>query len=182
MKQSVTKNGAVPGVTLSRFAAKHVDATRRWVNDPEVTHLIGTVFPVSRHEHETWAKRVRTNSDVRFFAIETSDGRHVGNAGVFALDRENDIARLFIYIGEKDLWGSGAGTEATRRVRDWCFRTLRVHRVEATVFAYNRRAAASYRKAGFREEARLRQCHFHGGKFHDMILMSSLASERRPDT
>lgn len=171
-----TRKATAPKIALARFSKKHHAATRRWINDPEITHFTGTVFPVSEHEHEVWTQRLQANPTVRFFAVE-SGGAHIGNAGVFHYDEEIRTARLFVYIGDKTYWGSGAGTQATRLVCDYCFRTLGALRVEATVFSYNPRAKSSYLKAGFREEARLRGAHFHGGKHHDMLLLGLLASE-----
>lgn len=176
-KAVVHKEGARDSIRLKAFAKKHLDATRRWVNNPETKHYIGTVLPIGPREHEFWYETLRRNPNAKFFAVETSDARHIGNAGVYRLDRETDTARLFVYIGETDALDKGLGAEITRQVCDYCFRRLRVHRVEATVFSYNRRAAASYRKAGFRQEARMRDAHYHQGRYHDVLILGLLKSE-----
>jgi RimJ/RimL family protein N-acetyltransferase len=164
-------------IRLKAFGKKHLDATRRWVNDPTTAHFIGTVYPIGPSEHANWFEALRRNPNVKFFAVETTEGRHVGNAGVFRYDPETDTARLFVYIGEPDALDRGLGAEITKKVCDYSFRTLGVHRVEATVYAYNRRAAASYRKAGFRQEVRMRDAHFHRGRYHDMLLFGLLKAE-----
>lgn len=84
-----------------------------------------------------------------------------------------------ITIGEKDCWGRGCGTEATRLMLDHAFGTLGLHRVALAVFAFNERAIRSYRKIGFVEEGRSREAIWRDGSFWDEIQMSMLEQEWR---
>ncbi len=45
------------------------------------------------------------------------------------------------------------------------------------MLAFNHRAQAAYRKAGFREEGRRRDAVFHDGRYLDEIVMSVLAKD-----
>jgi len=57
------------------------------------------------------------------------------------------------------------------------FLELGLNRVGLNVWAYNDRAIAAYRKAGFVEEGRTREAVWHDGRFHDELSMGLLASE-----
>ena len=61
---------------------------------------------------------------------------------------------------------------------DYGFERLGLNRLYLYVFASNTRAIASYRKADFREEARLRE-HYRrkDGSFADILMMGLLRSE-----
>jgi RimJ/RimL family protein N-acetyltransferase len=48
------------------------------------------------------------------------------------------------------------------------------------VYEDNPRGLRSYQKLGFREEGRLRQHAFHGGRYWDVITMGLLRDEWRP--
>jgi hypothetical protein len=54
-----------------------------------------------------------------------------------------------IAIGEKDAWGKGYGTEATRLVMEEAFESLGLDEVRLEVFGHNVRAIATYERVGF---------------------------------
>jgi RimJ/RimL family protein N-acetyltransferase len=95
------------------------------------------------------------------------------------MDADNGSALYHITIGEKDLWGQGYGTEATRLMLAHAFLTMGIHRVSLAVFAFNERAIRSYRKVGFTVEGRAREAIFRDGRFWDEISMSILEPEWR---
>lgn len=169
----VRKGPRTPELRLAPLSRRHVDATLAWVNRPELKHFTGTLFPVSRHGHRAWFRRLQADPLRRWFAIEFA-GVHVGNTGIKHLDAANRCAELFIYIGDPENRGRGLGAQATRQLAGMCFGPLGLHRVFAQVFAFNTPALASYRRAGFVQEARLRGHYFHGGRWHDQIVLSQL--------
>jgi RimJ/RimL family protein N-acetyltransferase len=73
--------------------------------------------------------------------------------------------------------GRGYGTDAMRVLVRYGFLELGLHRIELKVFAFNERAVAAYTKAGFVLEGRRRQRVFHGGAFHDDLIMAVLRPE-----
>lgn len=46
-----------------------------------------------------------------------------------------------------------------------------------TVMSFNERAIKCYKKVGFKEFGRRRQCYFLNGKYYDRIYMDILANE-----
>ena len=74
--------------------------------------------------------------------------RLIGTCALCQLDHENGSALYHITIGEKDSWGRGHGTEATRLMLDHAFGTLGLHRIGLSVFSFNERAIRSYLRAG----------------------------------
>jgi RimJ/RimL family protein N-acetyltransferase len=103
-----------------------------------------------------------------------STGRLVGTSAFSQLDGENGSALYHITIGEKDVWGRGYGTEATRLMLDHAFATLGLHRVALSVFEFNTRAIRSYRRCGFQLEGRAREAIWREGRWWDEISMSVL--------
>jgi RimJ/RimL family protein N-acetyltransferase len=62
-------------------------------------------------------------------------------------------------------------------MRDFAFVTLGLHSLMLTVYEYNLAGRRAYAKAGFREVARRRQCHWLDGRFWDEIVMDCLATD-----
>ena len=80
-------------------------------------------------------------------------------------------------IGEADARGKGYGTEATQLLLDYAFTALGLHSVMLTTDSYNLAGQAAYRKAGFKEFGRRRECALLNGTLHDWVYMDCLASE-----
>jgi RimJ/RimL family protein N-acetyltransferase len=123
------------------------------------------------------SRRAAEGGDVHLgIALRESD-RLVGATGLHHTDLRNRHAAFGIVIGEKDFWGKGLGSEATRLVVGYAFGTLNLNRVWLEVYEYNPRAARVYEKAGFRVEGRLRQDTFRDSRYWDTLVMGILRDE-----
>ena len=111
------------------------------------------------------------------FAIETKDGRHIGNVDLALGAPEDRKAMLGILIGEKDCWSQGYGTDAILTLLRFGFDEMNLNKVGLTCYAFNHRGQAAYRKCGFVEEGRLREARYSEGAYHDEVIMSVLRDE-----
>jgi RimJ/RimL family protein N-acetyltransferase len=166
-------------VVLRRHAPENLRAFERWYADPEVARLTRYQDgPMRRDEIERFfAARVVGHDSLALAIHERSSGRLVGTCAFSQLDAENGSALYHITIGEKDVWGRGYGTEATRLMLDHAFGTLGLHRVALAVFEFNERAIRSYRSCGFVVEGRAREAIWRDGRWWDEITMSVLDQE-----
>src|SRR5438477_214806 len=65
--------------------------------------------------------------------------RLIGVAGLHSINQKDRHAAFGISIGEKEEWGKGYGTEATRLIVGYAFETLNLNRVWLHVHAHNER-------------------------------------------
>jgi diamine N-acetyltransferase len=168
------------GVRLRAVEREDIPTFVRWFNDPEVLDFILMYRPMSLAGEERWFEGLADRENDFLFAIEALiDERwvHIGNAGLHNVDWKNSQATFGIALGEKQVWGQGYGTKATKTMLHYAFEELNLHRVELEVFAYNARAIRCYEKAGFRHEGTRRQSHFHNGRYHDAYRMGILREE-----
>jgi RimJ/RimL family protein N-acetyltransferase len=142
-------------VTLRQHVPHNREAFQRWYADPEIANLL-------RHDLEPltdWQSRGYFDSFIlpssargTCFAIHARKGKRLlGTTAITDRSRANDMnSALFrIVIGEKDAWGHGYGTEATRLVMDEAFENLGLDEVRLEVFSHNGRAIAAYQRVGF---------------------------------
>lgn len=114
------------------------------------------------------------------FGIETLDaGRLVGIVRLTGAEPETGRAELTVYVGERDCWGRGYGTEAIRLMCRYGFDTMRLHSVFLWVVTENAAARHVYDKVGFTEDGRHRECFRRDGRWYDMYLMGMLEGELR---
>lgn len=151
-----------------------------WFGDPEVRRHLLLYLPFSLAQEERWFEgligRLERQEEV-LLAIDTTEGVHIGNIGLHAIDWKNRSAELGIIIGEKAYWNQGYGTDAIRTLLGLAFGEMDLHRVFLRVDADNVRGLRCYEKAGFRREGTLRHAVFREGAYHDQYVMSILQSE-----
>ncbi|MFB9902625.1 GNAT family N-acetyltransferase [Allokutzneria oryzae] len=168
-------------VRLRAFDPSEAEALWRWNHDPDVMRWMNDGYPDSVAQV---AKRMsewpRNSYEKVVLAVETrAEGRLIGVAVLRDAEPETGNAELDVYIGEKDCWGSGYATDATRTMCRFGFDQMRLHRVTLWVVADNVAARRVYEKVGFVEEGRQRECFRRDGEWHDMIMMGLLESDLR---
>ena len=168
-------------VVLRKHVPENVGAFQRWYSDPEVARLARYQdAPMRSDEIDRFFQLRALGHESLTMAIhERAANRLVGSCAFSQLDGENGSAMYHITIGEKDVWGRGYGTEATRLMLDHAFGTLGLHRIGLTVFEFNERALRAYRSCGFVVEGRARESIWRDGRWWDELAMSVLASEWR---
>lgn len=143
-------------VELRAHVPANRDAFQRWYADPEIAALL-------RHDQEPLTPAqsksyfdtfiLPLSARRRCYAIhETATGRLLGTTALTdeIARPDGDRSALFrIVIGEKDTWGRGYGTEATRLAVEEAFDTHDLDEVRLEVFKHNPRAIAAYRRVGF---------------------------------
>jgi RimJ/RimL family protein N-acetyltransferase len=152
----------------------------KWESDLALSALTGDPSrPMTPEAIDKLYQRYNTaGTESTGFAIYELDGmRAIGTVGLMSINHLNRTAELGIGIGERDYWGKGLGTEATRLILDYAFNVLSLHNVMLRVFSYNERAIRAYRKVGFREIGRRRQSQRIGAQVYDVVLMDCLATE-----
>jgi RimJ/RimL family protein N-acetyltransferase len=167
-------------VNLRAYEVSDAAAWTRWYNDPEVIEHLSWRYPFSLAAEEAFLTQLTSTPpdyNTTLFAIETKDGQHIGGINFNLIFVESRKARLGITIGEKTLWSQGYGADAIRTLLRFGFDEMNLNRVDLTVDAEHPAAIACYRKCGFVEEARMRQYHYTGGRYHDWLVMGILRDE-----
>jgi len=124
----------------------------RWQSDPELAALdavtpLWMAFVDYANEYRQLLKR--PDNYRRPYAIETADGRHIGNCVWYNIDKAGRQAEVGIMIGERDYWGKGYGTDAMKTLVEYIFRHTNFQRLYLKTLEKNARAQRSFEKAGF---------------------------------
>ena len=156
----------------------------KWFNDQEVAQYLEWYLPMTEMSEEKFIEELgttRAKSDAHF-VIEATAGasaKAIGICGLHGIGSKDDLAHFGIVIGEKDYWSRGYGLEAARLLINYGFEQLNLHRISSYAFAFNERSIKLHRKAGFREEGRMRQATFKNGQYHDLVQFGILREEWR---
>ena len=165
-------------VKLRAYEKSDADALFRWFSDEDVTRWLGPPNFRSRAHQEKFIELAQAaGDDAKYFAIETLDGKLVGDTGIRKIDWQSRKAEFFITIGEKQCWDKGFGTDALRVVSRLAFDKMNLNRLWLTAIADNSRAIRCYEKCGFVREGLLRQDSFVDGKYRDVLMMAILRED-----
>ncbi|MBB4936626.1 RimJ/RimL family protein N-acetyltransferase [Streptosporangium album] len=151
----------------------------RWNSDPEVMRWMNDGYPQTLAQVVERCEGRATNSyDNVLLGIETLDeGRLIGLVRLGDTQPEIGNAELDIYIGEKEFWGKGYATDATREICRYGFDKMRLHSITLWAVAENTGAIRVYEKVGFVKDGRRRDAFRRDGEWHDMFLMTLLEGE-----
>lgn len=167
-------------VYLRRMTEEDLQHVLRWFSDPELCGLIGSSGIETREAVEAWFARASADPARRWYVIVTSeDDRVIGEAGLLRLDETWRTTDMSIIIGERDAWRQGYGTEVGEILLDFAFDYCAMHRVAVGVVGFHEPALRFWERLGFRREGVQRDGYFHGGGFHDFVMMSVLEDEWR---
>lgn len=166
-------------IELTPFKQENVPETVRWVNDAEIMRLIDrSPEPVTLDGCYKWCESILEDERNAMFAIVMrGNKRHIGNCGLSNIDKRALKAKLWIYIGEKDMWGNRIGKRALEQLLVYSFGKLKLNKVYLYIVAGNIRAQKLYESSGFIKEGIFKQDTFVEGKFEDVIYYGILKSE-----
>lgn len=144
-----------------------------WRNHEEVRRYMYTQHEISLNEHSLWFERASQDSSRYLLLFES-----------------NDVPRGFINLhhiapgGVAD-WGfyvapdapRGTGRLLGQTVLQHAFTHLALHKLCGQALRFNTRSIKFHRRLGFQQEGTLREQHFDGQSYHDVLCFGLLASE-----
>lgn len=145
-------------VELRRHVSGNRAAFITWYQDREIAEVLRhDLEPLTESQARAYFDTIVMPQSSRgtCWALHLmSSGELIGSTAVTDIDTHQRTGLFRIVIGEKSVWGKGAGTEATRLVIAEAFETLDLNVVRLEVFTHNQRAQRAYLRVGFEETGR----------------------------
>ncbi|MCK4863567.1 MAG: GNAT family N-acetyltransferase [Dehalococcoidales bacterium] len=140
----------------------------KWQSDAELAKLDAAptlIMPFSVYllDYATEIHRPKFNKYP--LAVETLEGRHIGNCTCYDIDEKKNEAQLGIIIGDRDYWDKGYGADAVSAMVDHVFLTTSLKRLYLKTLHWNLRAQKCFQKCGFTSCGEMRR------NGHDFLLM-----------
>lgn len=148
---AVVRSGKL--VALKRHTPDNREAFIRWYRDPDIAYTLRhDLQPLTHIQAAGYFDTIILPMSARgvCWAVYTiADDQLIGSAALTEINERLGTCLFRIVIGEKDAWGRGYGTEATRLVVDEAFEHLGLRQVQLEVFSHNERAQRAYARVGF---------------------------------
>ena len=118
---------------------------------------------------------MRSSSDCYLFAIiEKKANKHIGNIKIGPIHQRYRFADISYFIGAKKYRRSGLAKEAVRRICEFGFQELHLHRIQAGVIDGNDASASVLTACGFVLEGRLADKFIVRGEYKDHLIFGRI--------
>ncbi|WP_297804541.1 GNAT family protein [uncultured Polaribacter sp.] len=154
-------------LSLKHLSQEYLD----WLNDFEVNRYLESRQGYNKKLLENFLKE-QERKDILFWAIHTKEkNKHIGNIKIDPINLESNSGEYGILIGDKSSWGKGYAKEATSKIIQYCFDTLKLSKITLGVVSENKRAIKLYENLGFKRERIVKKFGVYDGKECDSIRM-----------
>jgi len=144
-----------------------------WRNHPEVRRYMFTQHEITLDEHAQWFARASQDSEHRLLVFEIN-GTPLGFINIHQIS-SGGVADWGFYAAPDAPKGTGhaLGQAALR----YAFKAAGLHKLCGQAMAFNERSIRFHLSLGFQREGVLRQHHFDGQRYHDVVCFGLLANE-----
>jgi len=152
----------------------------KWHNDEKIfSRTMANKFFISTERDKAWVQKlIMDDSKVMFLAICLKEtDKMIGSLSLVNIDLRNRKAYIGGITIEQEYQHQKLGFDAFDQFLDFAFLEMGFNKLNTGYLDSHVVTAYSLKKYGFVEELRLREEVYKLGKFHDVIVVSLLASE-----
>jgi RimJ/RimL family protein N-acetyltransferase len=163
-------------VILRPVEERDLDLIVRWRNHPNNRRFFFSSIPIYPGGQKKWYEDLMVDQNRIVFMIDRLEGKTVGMIAIDNIDwhnRECEGGQLVVDPDERRL---GFAEEAAHLLAQYAFEELNMHRAYVVIFPFNP-TIDLVKKMGFKEEGRLREAVYSGGKYHDKVILGMLREE-----
>jgi UDP-4-amino-4,6-dideoxy-N-acetyl-beta-L-altrosamine N-acetyltransferase len=158
----------------------HTDLERvlAWRNHPDVRGYMYTQHEIKLDEHQRWFERRLQDpkNQLLIFEVDQQPSGFVN----FTQTGNGGIADWGFYLASDA--PKGSGRQLGLLSLSHAFTKLNLQKVCGEALAYNNRSILFHQALGFQQEGTLRDQHFDGERYHNVICFGLLAREWHPTT
>ena len=148
------------------------------MREEEGMFLTGSKGTFTLERIEKWCTGLlEADGRVDYAITLKDDPAYIGEVVLNDINTDDRSANFRIALNNSKHFNKGYGSEATYMMLKHGFETLKLHRIELSVYDHNPRARRVYEKVGFVKEGIRRDYLFWKGKFYSDTTMSMLEEE-----
>jgi len=139
-------------IILREKSLAHALDDYAWATDPELAQLDAApvvTSPFSQYLSDYDSELRYPPPTSRRFAVDTLDGKYIGNCSFYNISETKGEAELGIMIGNRDYWNKGYGTDTVTTMINYIFCQTNLNRIYLKTLESNIRAQECFQKCGF---------------------------------
>lgn len=165
-------------IHLTKIEKDHKEHMYKWFSDREFlkTYDYYPPIPQSKEDVDKMFHYYENSGKSKVFTVK-NENRIIGIAGFDDIIKENQVATLFIGLGDKNERGKGYGKKTMDLLLDYGLNKCNFHRIQLSVLSFNEGAIALYNKCGFKKEGTFREFALRDGKRYGLYIYGLLKHE-----
>ncbi|MFA6761013.1 MAG: GNAT family protein [Sulfuricurvum sp.] len=154
-----------------------------WLNDTEVNRFLETRWYLQTIKSiKVFVNDINQSDHSYLFGIfykesGSKSSVHIGNIKIGPIDKFYSYADISYFVGDRNYWGMGIATDATKAILKFGFEVIGLHRIQAGVFASNIGSIRVLEKIGFVLEGNFRQQLYTKDSCDDHLFYGILRAE-----
>jgi [ribosomal protein S5]-alanine N-acetyltransferase len=165
---------------LVEIRKQHTDAYFNIMSQDIVTKFYGMDSLQHKEQAtqiiESFNQTFQRGTGIRWGIILKESGTFIGTVGLNNLVKRMKRTEIGYEI-HPNYWSNGYTSEAVKRVIDFCFQELGLHRIGAITFPENKPSWSLLQKLHFEKEGLLRGYLFQHGRSNDAFVFSLIRPE-----
>ena len=157
---------------LKKITKNDLKIIVKWRNDPSIMKYNRQYILLNMDHEDKWFHSISQRDSKRKMFVFKYGKDIIGVGGLINLDKKNRNADVAIILGETKMHGKGLGTQALELLVDFGFNKLKLHRIGAEIFEYNKISLKLFQKLNFNKEATLKDSLWRNGKWWNVHIFS----------
>tara|TARA_A100001037_G_scaffold239144_1_gene218666 strand:+ start:1782 stop:2294 length:513 start_codon:yes stop_codon:yes gene_type:complete len=146
----------------------------RWRNDSRIIKFNTQFFLLNMEYQKKWFKEISAKKSKNKMFIFKYGNEIVGIGGLIHVDYENKNADIAIILGESKIRGKGFGTKALEMLVEYGFKKMKLHRIGADIFEYNKISLRLFEKLKFKKELEMKDYLWRDGRWWKVYTYSRI--------
>ena len=169
-------------VCMRALRESDLELLSAWAADPLLEEMVGSElfqqFVEVYGKSAAFLEALRADRTQINMVICTREGeRPLGLVRLFNIHRREGYAFLETIVGDPRALRMGCGIEASKLIAYWAVDVLKLRRLEAKVYPWNKLSINTMKRRGWKLEGALRQAVYKDGTYHDLLVFGILADE-----
>ena len=143
-------------IELKKIKKEDLETIVKWRNNKEIMRYNTQFFLLNTEYQNQWFNKISKKDSKRIMFVFKYGNDIIGVGGLIHFDKQNKNADIAIIIGETKMRGKGLGTQALQLLVDYGFQKMKLHRIEAEIFEYNKISIKLFEKLNFKKEVMLK--------------------------
>lgn len=143
-----------------------------WRNHPDIRRYMYTQHEISLDEHTNWFNKASMDPTYSLLIFEVGN-RPLGFVNIQII---KDMVADWGFYTSPDA-PKGIGLKLGKSALDYAFNNIGLHKLCGQALGYNEASKRFHLRLGFNEEGLLKQHHFDGHKYHDVICFGLIKSD-----
>lgn len=158
-------------IELRDLKESDLENLRRWRMLSETTKYLFTDPVITVEDQKQWYDCMKKKNASIYWIIVFND-IDIGYCALNAIDQRNGTADPGVCIGETQYRGKGLGRKILRKIEEYAFETILLHKLCGQIVAENHSALMLYLKNGWKIEGVLRDHVCKHARYYDIYMMA----------